>query len=642
MGKCTNCNVDIPDGQELCSNCEKSKNTIVNENESYLDELLNSVVSTNSTSDNNLEDRREARKSQNRSGVNKEKSNTENKKYSVDDETKEEIDKKFSEETYDELDKESFEEEDESLDLNNIFDFMDMVGESSPLEDNHLEDSSAISNEEDYSIEEESNNSLYSQELDTPSTEYEPKEIKDILDKLPDEDIMQEEVFDFDINNIPGDAYGEVMNNETEEITGQDINNSLYSEEKDDLGSSFSEDDLLKEDNKDIDELLSFLSNESFTSNENKDENLDIDNFNNTLGEDMFSIENMMNNNSDSLLDLGSDLGDVFADTLEAVSSLDDPNETENLSSIIIPDLELTNDNKKNTNPKEKKEKRKIFQELFTQSKDKSEEQQVLIKKDKKAKNAKKVKKAKKTKFKKPNTEKANKKESENANNQSNVKVKKSLFDFLKKSNKTKNDSEIKNNRSMKQKKIVKEPVKKVEEIDNGKISKVAAAFVFTIFALFAITVISGTEIISYSSSIDTATTEFERKRYNKAYDAVNGVEIKDKDVELYDKVMTVMYVNKQLNSYNNYYSNEAYSQALDSLLKGLKRYDKYIALAKKLGIETDLKYVRKQIIAELKKSYHLTEEEAMNILNSDDQTEYSINVHNAVLENKQLVEKGK
>jgi hypothetical protein len=93
---------------------------------------------------------------------------------------------------------------------------------------------------------------------------------------------------------------------------------------------------------------------------------------------------------------------------------------------------------------------------------------------------------------------------------------------------------------------------------------------------------------------------------------------------------MTVMFVNKQLNSYNNYYSLGKYPEALDSLLKGLKRYDKYIELATMLGIKTDLDYVRTQILAELKNKFDLSEREALKINRINDRKEYSLKIYEA------------
>ena len=142
------------------------------------------------------------------------------------------------------------------------------------------------------------------------------------------------------------------------------------------------------------------------------------------------------------------------------------------------------------------------------------------------------------------------------------------------------------------------------------------------------------TNIFSYSLSIRNATTYFGNQKYTQAYNEVYGIELKDEDIELYDKIMTVMYVNKQLNSYNNYYQLGKYPEALDSLLKGLQRYDKYIELATMLGISTDLDYVKSQIVAELNNVFRLSEKEATNIIYSENQAKYSIAVYDVVLEN--------
>ena len=97
---------------------------------------------------------------------------------------------------------------------------------------------------------------------------------------------------------------------------------------------------------------------------------------------------------------------------------------------------------------------------------------------------------------------------------------------------------------------------------------------------------------------------------------------------------MTVMYVNKQLESYNNYMGLEMYPEALDSLIKGLKRYEKYIEHAENLGIKSDLDYVRKHMLTELKRKFNLSEKRAMKLVSMKDQTKYSIKIYDIVLEN--------
>ncbi len=169
-----------------------------------------------------------------------------------------------------------------------------------------------------------------------------------------------------------------------------------------------------------------------------------------------------------------------------------------------------------------------------------------------------------------------------------------------------------------------------VVEEDEGRINRVGATIVFMFFGIVAACIILGTDTFSYTHSITKATEYFGNQKYNSAYNEVRGVQIKDEDHEIYDKIMTVMFVNKQLNSYNNYYNMQMYPEALDSLLKGLQRYDDYISIAKELGIESDLDYVRKQILGELNSIFGLTEDASYRIIKSDDQETYSQKVINA------------
>jgi hypothetical protein len=183
-------------------------------------------------------------------------------------------------------------------------------------------------------------------------------------------------------------------------------------------------------------------------------------------------------------------------------------------------------------------------------------------------------------------------------------------------------------------KKKNKEIIQVIDEIeeDEGRINRLGAAIVFLFFGLLVMLLLVGTNVVSYSLSIQNATQYFDKQKYTQAYNEVYGIEIKDEDIEIYDKIMTVMFVNKQLNSYNNYYSIGQYPEALDSLLKGLKRYDKYIELATILEIKTDLDYVRNQILAELNNVFHLSEKEALKILDKNNMENYSLEVYDVVI----------
>lgn len=236
-------------------------------------------------------------------------------------------------------------------------------------------------------------------------------------------------------------------------------------------------------------------------------------------------------------------------------------------------------------------------------------EQEEAAKKEKEAEAAKKKedKKAAAEADKKKKAEEAKKKAADN-------KAKKAAKDVAKKA--AKKEAELKRLRA------------EALEQPEGKINKAGATIILLFFVVAAAVVIIGTNIFSYDISIADATHKFGNHKYTEAYEGIRGLDIKEKDMLIHDKIYTVMFVNKQLNSYNNFFAMGDYSSALDSLIKGLSRYDKYIALARQLGIHTDLDYVRKQIMAELQSVYGVDEREALELMDMTDRQDYSERIY--------------
>ncbi len=163
-----------------------------------------------------------------------------------------------------------------------------------------------------------------------------------------------------------------------------------------------------------------------------------------------------------------------------------------------------------------------------------------------------------------------------------------------------------------------------ISEEDEGKINKVGAGILFILFAVITLFIILGTNTYTYNLSIENAQTDFLIRHYNEAYYDVYGLQIKDEDIELYDRIMTVMYVNSQLNSYNYYMKSNNSDKALNSLIKGLEKYEKYYMLATTLGITDDLEYVKANILNELNRTFKVTEAEAYSMMNINDVIDYS------------------
>lgn len=357
------------------------------------------------------------------------------------------------------------------------------------------------------------------------------------------------------------------------------------------------------------------------------------------MAADVQAISAMLSGNQVSLNDFPQDVGEVFSDALTAVSSLSDMDSEEELLLSQLSEKKAAKESDKKSKKsnhaedtkkdkpsnKIKKVKGKgLFGKLFGNVIDEKAVAQNQAAKDENAatKDTDPAKKAKKKK-KKGVVEDAKANEENGATSGEEKKISKKAAKQEKKKEKKE------------KKKNVIQVIDELEE-EEGRINRVGASIVFAFFGVIVMMLIIGTNIFSYSLSIQNAKNYFGRQKYTEAYNEVYGIELKDEDIELYDKIMTVMFVNKQLNSYNNYYAMNKYPEALDSLLKGLSRYDKYLELATMLGIKTDLDYVRNQILAELDSVFHLSEETAISILNSESQAEYSVGVYDVVLENIQ------
>ncbi len=148
-----------------------------------------------------------------------------------------------------------------------------------------------------------------------------------------------------------------------------------------------------------------------------------------------------------------------------------------------------------------------------------------------------------------------------------------------------------------------------------GKLNKVGVSIVVILTALFLTAEITGTQFFSYQSTLNQAKDYFGMQRYTQAYQEILGTDIKEKDQETYDKIITVMKVQRSLNSYANYDSMKYYPDALNALLRGIEKYDDNIETGRNLEVEKDMDYCREQILAILEEEFGLSESEAYDIL---------------------------
>ncbi len=309
-----------------------------------------------------------------------------------------------------------------------------------------------------------------------------------------------------------------------------------------------------------------------------------------------------------------------FSDLLTDISE-EDLASIQNINLMDEEEEEATG--KKKKKPKKKKrDKPSVWQRLFGNIKTERSEEEIAQMKEKVIADAEAKEAAKEAKIKQAAAEKEEKKKKAAENKA--AAAKKKQENAKKKAEEAAAKKEAKD----KKKQEVQNLIDAIDE-DEGKINRVGAAIVFVFFALVAIAILLGTNIYSYKQSLENARESFEFKHYNEAYEEIAGIdEMKDEDETFALQVMVVMYTYKQLNSFQNYYAAGLYPEALDSLLKGLKRYDKYSTIATVIQVDEDLSAVRKEILGKLEETYSLTEQDALALMAIRDQGVYAQQIY--------------
>lgn len=126
-----------------------------------------------------------------------------------------------------------------------------------------------------------------------------------------------------------------------------------------------------------------------------------------------------------------------------------------------------------------------------------------------------------------------------------------------------------------------------------------------------------------YSSSISESKEQFIHRKYRAAYEKLVGLDIKKKDANYFEQAKTMRIVDKDWEAYNNYIEGEDYEEALDSLIKGIGKYNIQSERAQELKLEKEMRDLYEQMLKELTVRFSLTAQDASNLYEMKDRKEY-------------------
>lgn len=178
-------------------------------------------------------------------------------------------------------------------------------------------------------------------------------------------------------------------------------------------------------------------------------------------------------------------------------------------------------------------------------------------------------------------------------------------------------------------KKPKKEKAEKVKKpVEPHELMKVKPGVVLLILIL--VVIFSGIpylfiQFFTYNQAFDSATYYLVDKKYTFAYESIVGISPKsDEDKALIEQIETIMLVQKQYNSYERYLKMNRHIDALDSLIKGISKYDTYISKAVEIGVGEDMENVKSLIVEKLWIEYGLTEDMARSYSLLTDPEQYN------------------
>ncbi|MBR1623149.1 MAG: hypothetical protein IJ675_04500, partial [Pseudobutyrivibrio sp.] len=168
---------------------------------------------------------------------------------------------------------------------------------------------------------------------------------------------------------------------------------------------------------------------------------------------------------------------------------------------------------------------------------------------------------------------------------------------------------------------------KKKKEPDNSPKIPISIIATFLVLSISIIGVVMvGMTFTGIRRHMAQANELFEAGNYIAAYEKLNGFDLSDEKVALLrNQARTLADLQLCQQEYEAFISYEQYDFALDSLIIGIGRYEKYKDDAVEYGISEQYEAYGNTLISELQSTFELSEEEALAIYKQPNRHYYTI-----------------
>ncbi len=176
---------------------------------------------------------------------------------------------------------------------------------------------------------------------------------------------------------------------------------------------------------------------------------------------------------------------------------------------------------------------------------------------------------------------------------------------------------------------------KKPKEPDNSPKIPISIIATFLVLSISIIAVvIVGMKFTGLKRHMEQAQELFAEGNYIEAYEKLNGFPLTDEDVVLMrNQARTLADLQQCQDEYEIFIQYEQYNYALDSLIKGAGRYEKFKDNAVEYGISDQYDAYGQQIANELQETFGLTVDEAIAIYKQPNRHYYTIELRKVLRE---------
>lgn len=175
---------------------------------------------------------------------------------------------------------------------------------------------------------------------------------------------------------------------------------------------------------------------------------------------------------------------------------------------------------------------------------------------------------------------------------------------------------------------------KKPKVVDNTPpLPKGPVVMIVLMVASLMVFVMLGTSFLGYSSNLSSAKKYYNNGKYEEAYRALEGMEIKEKDEKFYYQAMILAMVANEYHSYESFLEFDEQQMALDSLICAAGRCELNQKNATAYECTVEMSGLKEDIVASLETRYGMTYTEAVEMYNVGSRREYTIMLHQKIQE---------